>query len=71
MIDVREVVEKDLDGRPRRESKPSCREGDISKEELDTAIKRLKRDKAPGPDNITTDWLKDLDEDNKASSLEM
>ena len=27
--------------------------------------------KAPGPDNLTTDWLKDLDETNRLSLLEL
>ena len=29
------------------------------------------RDKAPGPDNITTDWLKDLDRENRIDLLRM
>ena len=38
-------------------------EGPITLAELQRVIRKMKRRKAPGPDNITSDWLKDLDED--------
>ena len=33
-------------------------------EEMKAIQKQLKRNKAPGPDDITTDFIKDLEEDN-------
>ena len=69
VLDVGEKVDADLAGRPKREHKSNCRDEAINREELDTAIKKSQRDKAPGPDDITTDWLKDLDDDNRNTLL--
>ena len=39
--------------------------------ELDQVIRKLKRGKASGTDNITTDWVKDLNADNRVGLLEL
>ena len=39
--------------------------------ELDRSVQKLKRGKASGTDNITTDWVKDLDPDNRTSLLKL
>ena len=39
--------------------------------ELEECIRRAKRNKAAGTDNITADWLKDLDRRNRAKLLAM
>ena len=39
-------------------------------EELDMAIKQLKRNKAPGPDGTTAELYKWLDPDNRATLLD-
>ena len=39
-------------------------------EELDMAIKQLKRNKAPGPDGTTAELYKRLDPDNRATLLD-
>ena len=43
----------------------------ITLDELIAVIKKMKRRKAPGPDKITTDFLKDLNEDNLILLLEL
>ncbi len=39
------------------------RVGEITKKELKMVIKKLKRRKAPGPNEIPTDFFKEMDED--------
>ena len=39
--------------------------------ELNECLQRLKRDKSPGPDSITTDFVKDLNEANRSQLLDM
>ena len=46
-------------------------EAPIRKEELDAVIKKLKKGKAPGPDGITTDALKDLTLINRVALLKL
>ena len=48
-----------------------CDDGDITEEELNNAVIKLSRDKAPGFDDITTDWIKNLDQDNHSKLLEL
>ena len=43
----------------------------MTKEELDKIMSKMKRDKAPSPDDFTTDWLKDLNEQTKGNLLDM
>ena len=42
-----------------------------SLQELNNAIDRLKRSRAPGPDEITTDFLTDLDDENLQGLLDI
>ena len=37
---------------------------ELSTEEIEAIQKQLKRNKAPGPDDIATDFIKDVEEDN-------
>ena len=46
-------------------------EGPFTKEELDSAIDGLKRNKAGGPDDLVTELFKDLDGDNRTKLLEL
>ena len=41
------------------------KQGRITKQEFERAIWRLKRGKTPGPDNITSDFVEDLNNDQK------
>ena len=50
---------------------PQIEDGPITRAELQTAIRKMKRHKAPGPDHMTTDWLKDLDDFNKVLLLQL
>ena len=43
----------------------------ITLEELDTILKRFKRGKSPGPDQITTDALKDLRDCNRQALVDL
>lgn len=43
--------------------------GEITIGELEMVIKKLKRRKAPGPDNIQTEFIKELDDTNKLHLL--
>ena len=70
-IDVTETVQTDLKQRREKETKPNIKDGPITEDELDAIIRKMSREKAPGPDNITTDWLKDLDDENRKWLLAM
>ena len=69
--DISETVMKDLRRRKNMETKPSIRDEPITEPELELVIKRMARDKSPGPDNITTDWIKYLDQENRRTLFEM
>ncbi len=47
------------------------RVGEITKKELKMVIKKLKRRKAPGPDEIPTDFFKEMDEDTREEIREL
>ena len=53
------------------EGAPNIKVGPIEIRELEQIIKNMTRGKAPGPDNITADWLKDLETDVREKLLEM
>ena len=70
VINVKIKVADDLTNKTSREApgieiKKKIRDGSITLEELDKAIKQLRKGKAPGPDEITTDWSEDLDFQNR------
>ena len=65
VIDVERKVAEDLTNKKEHEGTSTIRDGSITQEELDKAIKKLRKGKSPGPDGITTDWLKDLDSQNR------
>ena len=60
--DISETVMNDLRRRENMETKPNIRDEPITEQEFELVIERMARDKSPGPDNITTDWIKDLDQ---------
>ena len=64
-IDVSATVRKDLEDRKTKEDTPNIRDEPITEEEFAAIIKKMSRGKAPGPDNVTTDWIKDLDRENR------
>ena len=71
MLDISHAVLNDLRRKKFQEEKPQIVDGCLTEAEFKIIIKRLARDKAPGPHNFTTDWLKDLDESNRAYLLEL
>ena len=65
IYNVVETVSNDLRRRRNQEAKLSINDGLITIEELESIIKKLARGKVPEPDDIPTDWLKDLDSENE------
>ena len=68
---VKAKIVQDLERKRFVEDPPTCEDGDITKGELDKSITKLSRDKAPGPDDITADWVKDLNQENRNKLLEL
>ena len=72
-------VEKMVDEKVRAHLQQAKEDASVSDEldspfeekELDACIRKMKRNKATGTDNITTDWLKDLNSDNRRRLLQM
>ena len=58
------MVKNELTRRRERNNDLRYNTGEVSLEEMKEFQKQLKRNKAPGPDDITTDFIKDLEEDN-------
>ena len=48
-----------------RNTKEKYNTGEMTMKELNAVIKKLKRRKAPGPDEIPTEILKEMDEDTE------
>eukprot|EP00975_Prorocentrum_lima_P049414 10337208-Prorocentrum_lima.AAC.1 len=42
---------------------------DFTQLDLDWAIRSLKRNKAPGPDGVAGEWIKEIPEDNRDTLL--
>ena len=58
------MVSNELKKRKERNKHLKYNTDKVTFEEMKEIQKRLKRNKAPGPDDITTDFIKDLEEDN-------
>lgn len=58
-----EYVHNYLHGKRGSNSQPNIEVGPITLGELQRTIRKMKRPKAHDPDNYTSDWPKDLDED--------
>ena len=64
-------VAEELQKRTQRHAHLQYDVNKVSIAELRIVLQKLKGNKAPGPDRITTDFLKDLDEDNLQAMLEL
>ncbi len=62
---TREFISKHLKSQQRECADNAIDDDEITRDELNRAITKMKRHKSPGPDQITTDWLKDLNSDNR------
>ena len=71
ILDVSGKVNEDLRHRRMDDPKPQIDDGPITMDELDRVVRKLKRNKSPGPDDITTDWVKDLDAECRQLLLEL
>jgi hypothetical protein len=58
------MVKNELARRKERNKDLRYNVGEVSTKEMKAIQNQLKRNKAPGPDDITTDFIKDLEEDN-------
>ena len=71
ILNVKNMLRENSKRKQQMDKIQNIRDVLISLEEFELVIKRMTRSKAPGPDNITTDWLKNLDEENRIIILAM
>ena len=69
--DEADQVTKNLQERAQRHANLKYNEEKVDLKELKKVLQKLKRNKAPGPDRISTDFLKDLDDENLKTYLEL
>ena len=61
---LRGIAQNTLDIKSRDFNEVRFREGTLEMDELKAIIEYFKNGKAPGPDETTTDFLKDIDNDD-------